>query len=223
MESWLKRNEQSVIKEKKMHSTILRDLGQQTYEEVWQAMREFTDNRTSETSDEIWLVEHSPVYTLGQAGKVEHILNPTGIPVVNSDRGGQVTYHGPGQLVVYVLIDLPRKKWGVRRLVTFLEQSIIDYLSGYKIEAFARTDAPGVYVNGAKICSVGLRVRRGCSYHGLAFNVAMDLKPFQSINPCGYANMPITQMSDLDRTISFEQVKTELSFSMQQYLDSIDK
>lgn len=165
------------------------------YMTAWDAMRSFTDDRTPETPDEVWLIEHPPVYTLGQNGKPEHILNPGNIPVIHVDRGGQVTYHGPGQLMLYALIDLRRKKIGVRDLVTALEQSVIAMLSEYGITANAKPDAPGVYVNGAKICSLGLRVRRGCSYHGLALNVAMDLKPFAGINPCGYTNLTMTQIS----------------------------
>lgn len=180
-----------------IESIRIRPLTKREYNETWQAMREFTDNRTSDTSDEIWLIEHPPVYTLGQAGKPEHILNPGNIPIVKTDRGGQVTYHGPGQLVVYPLIDLRRRQLGVRELVTLLEQTIVDLLADYGITAAARPDAPGVYVNGAKICSIGLRIRRGCSYHGIAFNIAMDLKPFSGINPCGYRNLAITQLSEL--------------------------
>ena len=176
------------------HNFIIRDLGLQSYEGVWQNMRAYTDTRTKETADEIWLVEHLPVFTQGQAGKPEHLLNPEPIPVVATDRGGQVTYHGPGQLVVYPLLNLKRLKLGVRDLVTCLENSVIEFLGGYAIEASAKTDAPGVYVDGKKIASLGLRVRKGCSYHGLAINIQMDLQPFLKINPCGYQGLEMTQL-----------------------------
>lgn len=160
-------------------------------------MTDFTNQRTPETPDQLWLVEHPPVFTQGQAGKAEHLLFPGDIPVVQTDRGGQVTYHGPGQLVAYPLLDLRRLNIGVRELVTRIEQTIIATLAHYGIESAAKADAPGVYVNGDKIASLGLRVRRGCSFHGLALNVAMDLAPFQRINPCGYQGLAMTQMSDL--------------------------
>lgn len=160
-------------------------------------MTDFTNQRTPETIDQLWLVEHPPVFTQGQAGKAEHLLFPGDIPVVQSDRGGQVTYHGPGQLVAYPLLDLRRLKIGVRELVTLIEQTIVATLAYYGIESAAKRDAPGVYVNGDKIASLGLRVRRGCSFHGLALNVAMDLAPFQRINPCGYQGLAMTQMKDL--------------------------
>ncbi len=175
---------------------IVRNLGLQAYQPVWQAMAAFTDNRQPQTLDELWLVQHPPVFTQGQAGKAEHILAAGAIPVVQVDRGGQVTYHGPGQLVLYVLLDIRRKGLGVRQLVTCIEQAIIDTLAELGITAQARADAPGVYVGEAKIAALGLRIRRGCSFHGLALNVAMDLSPFQRINPCGYANMPVTQVQD---------------------------
>ncbi|WP_036820959.1 lipoyl(octanoyl) transferase LipB, partial [Photobacterium sanctipauli] len=168
---------------------IIRNLGRRDYEPTWQAMHEFTDQRSTDTLDEIWLVEHNPVFTQGQAGKAEHLLNTGDIPVVQSDRGGQVTYHGPGQLVAYILIDLRRDKLGVRDLVTHIENTVINTLSHFGIESNARPDAPGVYVDGQKICSLGLRIRRGCSFHGLALNINMDLAPFLRINPCGYAGM----------------------------------
>ncbi len=175
---------------------IVRNLGLQAYQPVWQAMAAFTDNRQPQTLDELWLVQHPPVFTQGQAGKAEHILAAGAIPVVQVDRGGQVTYHGPGQLVLYVLLDIRRKGLGVRQLVTCIEQAIIDTLAELGITAQARADAPGVYVGEAKIAALGLRIRRGWSFHGLALNVAMDLSPFQRINPCGYANMPVTQVQD---------------------------
>ena len=175
---------------------IVRQLGRQDYEPVWQAMAAFTDQRNEQTQDEIWLVEHNPVFTQGQAGKTEHLLNPGDIPVIQVDRGGQVTYHGPGQQVVYILIDLRRKKLGVRQLVSAIEQAIIQLLSEFSIQSQARADAPGVYTgSGAKICSIGLRIRKGCSFHGLALNITMSLEPFSRINPCGYAGLKVTQIS----------------------------
>ena len=164
---------------------------------MWQSMTDFTNQRTPETPDELWLVEHAPVFTQGQAGKPEHLLLPGEIPVIQTDRGGQVTYHGPGQVVAYPLLDLRRLKMGVRDLVSAIEQTIVATLAVYVIEAYPKPDAPGVYVAGDKIASLGLRVRRGCSFHGLALNVDMDLEPFQRINPCGYAGLAMTQMRDL--------------------------
>lgn len=182
-----------------MTSDILtiRWLGSKDYQPCWEAMQEFTRTRHEETADEIWLLEHTPVFTQGQNGKPEHVLNPGDIPVVQTDRGGQVTYHGPGQLMVYTLIDLRRKKINVRELVTALEQSVIDLLAEYHIHAAAKQEAPGVYVDQKKICSIGLRIRKGCSYHGIAFNVALDLEPFSRINPCGFAQLQMGQFSEL--------------------------
>lgn len=176
----------------------VRHLGQQDYESVWHAMQHYTDNRDEHSQDELWVVEHPPVFTQGQAGKSEHILNPGDIPVIQVDRGGQVTYHGPGQLVVYPLIDIKRNKMGVRQLVTNIEQSIVDMLTPYGIEAYAKADAPGVYVQERKIASLGLRIRKGCSFHGLALNVDMDLAPFRRINPCGYAGLEMIQCKELN-------------------------
>jgi lipoyl(octanoyl) transferase len=188
------------------------NLGQQDYQSCWQAMTEFTNQRTPDAIDQLWLVEHPPVFTQGQAGKAEHLLFPGDIPVVQSDRGGQVTYHGPGQLVAYPLLDLRRLKIGVRELVTLIEQTIIATLAHYGIDSAAKPDAPGVYVNGDKIASLGLRVRRGCSFHGLALNVAMDLAPFQRINPCGYQGLQMTQMKDLlPNPPSLEDVQAQLA------------
>ncbi|WP_338115443.1 lipoyl(octanoyl) transferase LipB [Thiocystis minor] len=171
--------------------------GLQDYPATLAAMRDWTDARREDTRDEVWLLEHPPVFTLGQAGRLEHILAPGAIPVVQSDRGGQVTYHGPGQLIVYPLLDLRRTGLGVKRLVNLLEQGVIDLLDAYGVAAARRPNAPGVYVANAKIASLGLRIRHGCSYHGLALNVAMDLEPFRRINPCGYAGLAIAQVSDL--------------------------
>ena len=175
----------------------LRWLGHVAYEPTWRAMQRVVDQRGPDTADEIWFLEHPPVFTLGMNAKPEHLLGTGDIPVVQIDRGGQVTYHGPGQLVVYPLLDLERARLGVRSLVEGIERAIIGTLAQWQIEAFGRRDAPGVYVGTRKIASVGLRIRRGCSYHGLAVNVAMDLEPFRRINPCGYAGLEMTQVSDL--------------------------
>ncbi len=189
---------------------IIRDLGHQPYEPVWRAMQRFTDARTDDTPDEVWLVEHDPVFTLGQAGKPEHVLAPGAIPVLHVDRGGQVTYHGPGQLVAYPLLDLKRLKIGVRDCVCKLEQAVIDTLAEWNIEAARREGAPGVYVGDAKIAALGIRVRRGCTFHGLAFNIAMDLEPFGRINPCGYAGLAVTALLDLGGPSSLDAVKPAL-------------
>lgn len=175
----------------------IRYIGQQDYESVWHAMQSYTDNRDSTSPDQLWLVEHPPVFTQGQAGKSEHILNPGDIPVIQVDRGGQVTYHGPGQLVAYPLINIKRLKIGVRQLVTNIENSIVQMLDGYQINAYAKADAPGVYVDERKIASLGLRIRKGCSFHGLALNVDMDMSPFLRINPCGYAGLEMVQCKQL--------------------------
>nr|WP_269435496.1 lipoyl(octanoyl) transferase LipB [Pseudoalteromonas sp. SWXJ133] len=180
------------------NTLIIRQLGRQRYMPIWQKMQDFTDTRDENTPDEIWLVEHESVFTQGQAGKDEHLLAPGDIEVIKVDRGGQVTYHGPGQQMMYVLFNLRRLKIGVRELVTWLEECIIESLAEYGIEAYAKADAPGVYVNDSKIASLGLRVRRGCSFHGLALNVNMDLSPFLRINPCGYAGMNMVQTKELD-------------------------
>ena len=178
---------------------VVRQLGIQSYETVWKQMQQFTDQRKEHTLDEIWLVQHPPVFTQGQAGKAEHLLRQSAIPVVQSDRGGQITYHGPGQLVMYVLLDIKRKKiqgdseFTVRNLISALEQSVVQTLADYGVNAYAKADAPGVYVDGRKICSLGLRIRRGCSFHGLALNINMDLAPFHQINPCGYAGLEMCQ------------------------------
>ncbi len=180
-----------------LRDCLVRDLGRQPYQPVWRAMQHFTDTRGDHTVDELWLVEHDPVFTLGQAGKPEHVLLPGAIPVLHVDRGGQVTYHGPGQLVAYPLLDLSRLKLGVREYVHRIEQALIDTLADWGIVAGRHAGAPGVYVGDAKIAALGIRVRRGCSFHGLAFNVDMDLAPFQRINPCGYAGLQVTSMLEL--------------------------
>ncbi|TOD73352.1 lipoyl(octanoyl) transferase LipB [Vibrio parahaemolyticus] len=201
------------------HQLVVKRLGRQDYEPVWKAMHEFTDQRTEETPDEVWLVEHNPVFTQGQAGKAEHLINTGDIPVVQSDRGGQVTYHGPGQLVAYFLINLRRKKLGVRDLVTTIENLVINTLKAYNIDSAARPDAPGVYVDDKKICSLGLRIRKGCSFHGLALNVNMDLTPFLRINPCGYAGMEMVQVSQFNGPSDVETVEKQLIEELVTLLD----
>lgn len=192
----------------------IRHLGRRDYEPVWHEMQQFTANRDETTDDELWLVEHPAVFTLGLNGKTHHLLNPGNIPVINVDRGGQVTYHGPGQIVLYSLLDLERLGIGVQELVQKLEQAIINLLARYDVPSKARRDAPGVYVDGAKIAALGLRIKRGKSYHGLSLNVDMDLEPFNRINPCGFEDMTVTQFSDLrpdtDSTLLAEQLVTEL-------------
>ncbi len=180
-----------------MNTPLLRQLGIRDYPLVWEAMQAFTRERSAVTPDELWLLQHHPVFTQGQAGKPEHILDPHHVPVVQSDRGGQVTYHGPGQLVVYFLLDVRRRGIGVRDLVDLVEQSVLEVLKGYGITAELRRSAPGVYVDGRKIAALGLRIRKGCSLHGLSFNIDMDLAPFGWINPCGYEGLEATQLADL--------------------------
>ncbi len=189
---------------------IVRRLGQQPYEPVFEAMKRFTDERDLTTVDEIWVLEHEPVFTQGQAGKEEHLLAPGDIPVVKVDRGGQVTYHGPGQLVVYLLLNLKRLKIGVRDLVTLMEDAVVSVMASYDVEAYPKADAPGVYVGGEKLASLGLRVRRGCSFHGLALNVDMDLSPFQRINPCGYPGLNMVQVRQLVKDANMDEVSDRL-------------
>lgn len=194
------------------HGLLIRNLGLVDYESTWQSMSDFTNGRDEQSQDQVWLVQHPPVFTLGQAGKREHLLNPGDIPVVACDRGGQVTYHGPGQMVAYPLLDLRRRKLGVRELVQLLEESLIQTLGQFKITSCRRDGAPGVYVEEAKIAALGLRVRRGCSFHGVSLNWNMDLEPFRRINPCGYAGLAVTQMADLlppDELPSMEVVAAE--------------
>lgn len=192
----------------------MRELGRQPYEPVWRAMQRFTDARDENTTDEIWLVEHDPVFTLGQAGKPEHVLAAGDIPVVHVDRGGQVTYHGPGQIVAYPLFDLKRMKVGVREYVCRIEQSMIDTMAEWNIHAERKEGAPGVYVAGAKVGALGIRVRRGCTFHGLAFNIAMDLEPWHRINPCGYQGLQVTALADLGGPSGMEAVKPVLLANM---------
>ena len=197
---------------------IVRELGLQPYEQIWQDMQLFTDQRSETTADELWLLQHSPVYTLGKNGRPDHILDAQDIPVIISDRGGQVTYHGPGQVIVYTLLDLNRRHIGVRELVTRIENSVIELLEDYDIRANARKDAPGVYVDGRKIAALGLRVRKGRSFHGLALNVDMDLEPFSRINPCGYQGLEVTQLSELADVADFNAVEKRLLSHLQHQL-----
>lgn len=193
-------------------------LGRVGYEATYHAMREQTLARDSDSPDELWLLEHDPVFTLGQAGKPEHLLRETGIALVHTDRGGQITYHGPGQLVAYVLLDLARHGLKIRQLVTLLEQAAIDLCAEYGISAERLAGAPGVYVAGAKIAALGLRVRGGCSYHGLSLNVNMDLSPFTAINPCGYSGMPVTQLADFDVADDVATVGNKLTAQLERLL-----
>ena len=199
-------------------SLIIRELGLRSYQQVWNDMQLFTDQRSDSTEDELWLLQHSPVYTLGKNGKPDHILDAQHVPVIKSDRGGQVTYHGPGQVIVYTLLDLNRRHIGVRELVTRIENSVIELLEDYDIRANARRDAPGVYVDGRKIAALGLRVRKGRSFHGLALNVDMDLEPFSRINPCGYQGLEVTQLSELADVVDFNEVQKRLLSHLQYQL-----
>ena len=196
-----------------------RMLGLADYQTVYDDMTAFTEGRHDETPDELWYLQHPPVFTQGQAGKAEHVLFPGDIPVVQTDRGGQVTYHGPGQLVVYLMIDIARRGWGPRHLVSSIEQAIVDTLAEWDIEAAPRSDAPGVYTGERKIASLGLRIRHGRSFHGLALNIDMDLEPFRRINPCGYAGMEMTQMTaETDSAVSFDAVTDRLDYHLQRLL-----
>ena len=200
----------------------VRRLGLMEYEPVWRAMQTFTDQRDENTPDELWLVEHPPVFTQGQAGLAEHILAPGDIPVIQVDRGGQVTYHGPGQIVAYPLIDIDRLEMGVRKLVTGIEQAIIDVLQSYDVEAQLLAGAPGVYINGVKIASLGLRIRKGKSFHGLAFNINMDLEPFQRINPCGFQGLQVTNLSAFT-DVAMTEVEGRLIAGLSQVLGYNDR
>lgn len=202
------------------NTLVIRQLAQMDYTKVWHAMQNFTDNRDENILDELWLVEHPPVFTQGQAGKEEHLLMPGNIEVVKVDRGGQVTYHGPGQQVIYFMINLRRRKIGVRQLVTLIENGIIATLKDFGITAAAKPDAPGVYVDGKKIASLGLRVRKGCSFHGLALNVDMDLEPFLRINPCGYAGLEMIQSANISDLNSVEQAGKSLVKNLAQLFDA---
>jgi lipoyl(octanoyl) transferase len=193
---------------------VVRQLGRQDYEPLWRAMQQFTENRTPLTLDEIWFTEHPPVFTLGLNASRDHVLTPGDIPVLQVDRGGQVTYHGPGQLMIYPLLDLKRGGLGVRKLVTALEQSVVDLAADFGITARSRVDAPGVYVEGQKLASVGLRVRRGASYHGMALNIEVDLEPFTRINPCGFSDLEVTHLRDL----GVDETAAEIQDRVQRYL-----
>lgn len=197
----------------------LKELGVRGYEETYQAMREFNEQRDSNTVDQIWLLEHPPVYTLGLSDKTEHLLNTAHIPVVKTDRGGQVTYHGPGQLIAYLLIDLKRRPYAIKKLVSLMEASIIECLEDYGLKPERKAGAPGVYINGEKIAALGVRVRKGCTYHGLALNVNMDLKPFEGINPCGYKGLVCTQLVDHKKDSSVTEVKENLPAYLIKHLD----
>ncbi len=198
---------------------IVKHLGRQDYEPIWHQMQTFTDQRDQHTADELWLVEHPPVFTQGLAGKAEHILAAGNIPVIQVDRGGQVTYHGPGQIVAYPLINLRRHGIGVKSLVHGIEQAIIDTVALYGIEAKRKDHAPGVYVDGAKIASLGLRIRKACSFHGLAFNIDMDLEPFQRINPCGFSGLEVIQLADLASGVEINAVEQQLIAAFCQQLN----
>ena len=197
---------------------ILRHLGQVDYQDTWQAMKRFTDERGPDTTDEIWLLEHPPVFTQGQAGKAEHLLNTGDIPVIQVDRGGQVTYHGPGQLVGYLMLDIRRKKMGARDLVTRIENALVSTLEELSIAAAPRADAPGVYCQDRKIASLGLRIRKGCSFHGLALNIDMNLEPFLRINPCGYQGMQMAQVKDFQPEPAIDTIRQRLAHHLQSQL-----
>jgi lipoyl(octanoyl) transferase len=201
----------SLNPESRILNPEVRFLGLVEYQPTFEAMKQFTAQRKADTCDEIWLLQHPSVYTQGQAGKPEHLLNPNDIPVVQIDRGGQITYHGPGQIVMYLLLDLRRWKLNVRQLVRLMEQSVIDLLAAHGVEAHGREDAPGVYVGDAKIAALGLKIKKGCCYHGLSFNVDMDLAPFANINPCGYAGLRVTQARDLGITVPEQELEQQLA------------
>lgn len=200
---------------------IVRRLGMMDYHDSWQRMQAFTDSRDVDTADEIWFLQHPPVYTLGKNGKAGNILNAGNIPVINSDRGGQVTYHGPGQIVVYMLLDLTRLKLGVRQLVTVIENAVIGVLGDYAVKASAKPDAPGVYVNGDKIAALGLRVRKGRSFHGLSLNIDMDLEPFSRIHPCGHKDLKVVQLKQFVPNLEIEDVSNRLEKQLLKYIGSV--
>ena len=204
------------------NTLIIRDLGLQDYEPIWKAMKKFTAERDETTPDELWCLEHPPIFTMGLNGKRKHLLNIKNIPVIDIDRGGQVTYHGPGQLIIYTLIDLGRLHIGVKDLVNNIEQSIIQLLKKYDITANGKENAPGVYVNGAKVAALGLRIKKNKSYHGLSLNIDMDLNPFLQINPCGYENLAVTQVKKLKPALDFNTLKKELILHLSQLLGYTD-
>ena len=198
----------------------IRFLGLVEYEPIWRAMQQFTAQRTADTPDEIWVLQHLPTFTQGQAGKPEHLLNAHNIPVIKIDRGGQITYHGPGQVVVYLMLDLRRWKINVRELVRLMEQAVINVLDEFNITAQGRVDAPGVYVNDAKIAALGLKIRNGCCYHGLSLNVDMDTVPFTYINPCGYQGLRVTQIKDFGVDVSIEEIEQRVAQQLSSLLQS---
>ena len=200
-----------------MSSTLVRRLGRVDYQTTWQAMQNFSAARSLDTPDEIWLLEHPPVFTLGLAGRSEHLLRDIGVALIKTDRGGQITYHGPGQLIIYLLLDLKRRKLNIREMVSRMEQALIDFLAGLGIQGERRAGAPGVYVGAAKIAALGLRVKNGCSYHGLSLNVDMDLSPFAAINPCGYEGMAVTQLRDFAVPLDQEAVGEKLLTYLQNH------
>ena len=191
-------------------SPIIRNQGLQDYRSIWQAMLQFTQTRTAHTRDEIWIVEHPPVYTFGLNVKAEHLLEQTDIPIINSDRGGQITYHAPGQLIIYTLFNIERLQLNVRQLVTLLEQAMISTLAQYGLNATAKADAPGVYIDNKKIGSIGLRIKKGCSYHGLSFNNTLDLSPFNAINTCGFKDLEVTKLQNLGININNQELATPI-------------
>jgi len=199
----------------------VKDLGIQDYAEIYDAMRNFNEQRDASTLDQIWLLEHQPVYTVGLSDKTEHLLNTADIPVIKTDRGGQVTYHGPGQLIAYLLIDLKRRPYAIKKLVSLMESSIIEYLQDCGLHAERKSGAPGVYVDGEKIAALGVRVKKGCTYHGLALNINMDLKPFEGINPCGYEGLVCTQLVNYQKNISVAEVKKRLPNYLLKHLDQL--
>ena len=203
-----------------LHDVVVRRLGRRDYVPVWEAMQRFTEARDENSHDELWLVEHPPVFTVGLNGKPEHLLTTGDIPVVKVDRGGQVTYHGPGQLVVYTLLDLKRRQLGVQSLVRILEQAVIDLLAGYGLVATRRDRAPGVYIGNCKVAALGLRVRKGCCFHGLSLNVDMDLRPFSMINPCGYPGLQVTQLANLGVTEPVDTVARRFQTHFIELLDN---
>lgn len=194
-----------------INNVIIKNLGMQPYRQTYQAMHEFTQNRNLNTDDEIWLVEHQPIFTQGKVGKAEHILTKTNIPVIQTDRGGQITYHAPGQQIMYILLDIKRRKIGIRQIVSYLENCVIQTLAHYGITAYAKTDAPGVYIDHKKICSLGLHIKNGCTLHGLALNIDMDLTPFKFINPCGFAGLQMTQLKQYISQIDLNQIRQLLT------------
>lgn len=200
---------------------IIRDLGMQPYQPIWAEMQQFTAQRDATSEDELWLLEHSSVFTLGRNGKAEHLLDTGKIPVIQTDRGGQVTYHGPGQLIGYSLLDLRRLGLGVRQMVSILENSVIDVLADFAINAVARPDAPGVYIDGAKIAAIGLRVKNGTCYHGVSFNIAMDLAPFARINPCGFVDLAVTDCQQLGIKLTMQEAKTAFSEALMMQLAKV--